>query len=135
MSVPSPHRPAREWVLLVVALVVCAWMGAQDARVRDDAWKGGAPVPPGAVAVIGGLPVPITTFVDEMAARHVRADNSAGRETLSSLIDETLVSNEAERRRSTVADADLDCKVKQLDCELRKARTSLDADPVIVGEL
>jgi peptidyl-prolyl cis-trans isomerase SurA len=112
----------------IVAFVFCAWLGAQDAHIREDAWKGGVPVPAGAVAIVGGLPVPTETFIDEMAARHVRADNTLGRETLVSLVDETLVSNEANKRKATVADADVDCKVQQLDCELRKARTSLDAE-------
>jgi PPIC-type PPIASE domain len=111
-----------------LVLVLAAALGAQDPQLPEDAWKAGVPVPPGAVAVVGGMPVTIDLFVDEMAARYSRSDSGVGRETLASLIDETLVSNEVARRNSTVADADLECKVKQLDCELRRANTSLDAE-------
>jgi hypothetical protein len=112
----------------IAALLLCACLAAQDPQAAQEAWKFGLPVPPGAVAIVGGLPVTTEVFIDEMAARHSRADSTVGRETLANLVDETLVSNEATRRNASVSDADLECKVKQLDCELKRAKTSLDAE-------
>jgi hypothetical protein len=115
-------------VRTIAALFLAGCLAAQDPQIPEDAWKAGVPVPPGAVAVVGDLPVTLEIFIDEMAARHTRADSAIGRETLASLIDETLVSNEVTRRNATVSEADLDCKTKQLDCELKRAKTSLDAE-------
>jgi parvulin-like peptidyl-prolyl isomerase len=117
----------------LVALLVSAALLAQDQKVPEDAWKAGVPVPPGAVAIVGGLPVPSDLFVDEMAARHVRADSAVGRETLASLVDEALVVNEAARRNATVTDADIDCKMNQLDCQLKQVNRSLDAEMKSTG--
>jgi hypothetical protein len=101
---------------------------AAPAQLRDDAWKGGAPVPPGAVAVIAGIPVTNEVFVDEMATRGARADNPVGREALNNLIDEILVANEASRRQITVTEPDLDRRVRDIDCQLRQHKTCLEAE-------
>lgn len=122
-----PLRP------LAALLVFAAAAAAQDQKVPEDAWKWGAAVPPGAVAIVAGLPVPAELFVDEMAARHVRADSAVGRETLASLIDEALVVNEAARRGATVTDAEIDCKMNQLDCQLKQVNRSLDAEMKSTG--
>jgi parvulin-like peptidyl-prolyl isomerase len=113
---------------LLSALLCCAALGAQAPQIPDDAWKGGATVPPGAIAVVAGLPVSIEIFVDEMATRHVRADSAVGRETLANLVDEVLLANEASRRHIVVTDAEVDCAVNQYDCRLKQAKTSLDAE-------
>ena len=65
-------------VRTIVALFLCGCLGAQDPQIPEDAWKAGVPVPPGAVAVVGGAAGPVDVFVDEMAARHVRADSAVG---------------------------------------------------------
>lgn len=118
--------------ILVAALVLLP-QDAKQPQVREDAWKGGAPVPRGAVGVVAELPVPVAIFVDEMASRHVRADSPIGGETLNSLIDEILVANEADRRRMTVPDADVDRRVNELNAQLRQQKTSLEAEMASKG--
>jgi hypothetical protein len=101
---------------------------AQTPQGQSDAWKAGLPVPPGAVAVVASIPVAIDLFVDEMASRHVRADSPVGRETLSNLVEETLVANEANKRQASVSDAELEKQINLLDCQLRQYKTSLEAE-------
>jgi parvulin-like peptidyl-prolyl isomerase len=115
-------------LLSAVLVTVIQDPQAQPQAARDDAFRYGLQPPPGAVAVVGGLPVPVDLFIDEMASRGTRPDNPNGRDTLNSLIDETLVANEANRRSVVVSDAELDRRITNLDCQLRQHKTCLEAE-------
>src|SRR5688572_2045519 len=117
MSYSSPPFPqpngtrsmlARILTFLVLAPILALAQDAQQSQLRDDAWKGGAPVPPAAIAVVAGIAAPTDPFVDEMAARGVRADNAVGRETLSSLVAQILVADGAMKRQVTSSESGLD---------------------------
>lgn len=113
-----------------LALPLCLFAAAparalpQETRPTEDAWKGGVPVPKGAIAVAGDVVVPVEVFVDELARRYARPDQPSIK-ILENLINEALVRGAAEKAGVEVSDDDVQRRYDDLVRQF-KERTGKD---------
>lgn len=122
-------RPLAVFVSLVLGL-----LGSPGVAQAPAGLQFGDPVPPGAVAVVDGIPIPEATFEEEMVARYLRP-GADGQRILSAVEDEMLINAAASAKGLSVTEADLDRKCQELDTQLKASQGKSLADTLAENQI
>ncbi len=119
-------RPVLQFRASLALAFLAAASFAQESRPADDAvWKGGIPVPEGAVAAVGDVVVPVDLFLEEIVRRYARPDMPSIK-VLENLINETMVRVAAEKAGVEVTEADVERRYEELARQIKQADPKLD---------
>jgi peptidyl-prolyl cis-trans isomerase SurA len=124
---PTPRFPGFAIALaLAFPLLSASPAAAQETRPKDDVWKGGTPVPTGAVAVVDGALVTTEVFLAELAQRYLRRDDPQAAKVLENLITEALVRAAAEKAGIELTEGDVQARFDDLAAQMKRQDASLD---------